>query len=264
MDIRTIKIFGVFVLCTIVSSLFWYFSSLWIKSPTLFGDYGLWLRPVVGLCVLSTLMGLGFLVFNENKLSFGLSALVSSILLLSFGFSQLSLLAVMVLIIFHVYAARALNQDVEERIKLNIELIMHRGLWYIITPFLIAISFMYYQTPQNQASARRHELPESIKQTIQTVSNYWLDLQHIAPADKSLIEKELVSQTTITLTAMAQPYLKYAPPILAFGLFIGLQSLSFVFVVLSTYLAMLGFFLMKRLEFVAVDERSIKAERLKF
>ena len=61
---------------------------------------------------------------------------------------------------------------------------------------------------------------------------------------------------------MLKPYFQYAPPLLAFGLFLVLWGLSWFFIQLSVLVGMLMFWILKKTNFVKIEKKNIEAETL--
>ncbi len=264
MEPRLIKRLLIIGVIAALSLVFWWSSATWINSQISFTSYALWLKPLIALCFLATMTVLAFMVLADLRWMFAASLVTSLAFMLVFGWTPINLIAVGLLFFFHYYGMRTVRQELTERIRINTEVIMERGLWWVVVPLMIMVSFGYYNSPSVQASARTQQLPASVQTTIAAVTNAFASQQNLAPADQKDFQKALFKEVINRLTGYARPYFSYFPPILAFGLFLVLQGLSFIFIYISLWLGILSFFLMKRTGIISIEEKQVKAEVLIF
>lgn len=250
----------------VVAWLFWLWVEPWVASPTRFADYGLWLKPLIALGVLSSLIGFA-LMFLKN---FGARVLVSVMagtpFLFVFGFNQYVLGAFVLMLLLHLYAVGNIREQATQRIKVNIREIMNHGLPMVITPLLVLVSFAFYFSPSVQSSAKTKQLPPTVKQMVErTVSGFLgQEIQSLPLQERKQAENQLVSEVIKQLTAFAEPYFKFFPPILAFGMFLILQGLSFIFVWIGVAISVLLFWVLKRADFVRLKIVQKETEELEF
>jgi hypothetical protein len=250
----------------ILSVLFWIWIEPWVASPTRFADYGLWLKPLLALGALSSLIGFSLMFLK----SFGVRVLVSVLAGLPFLFvfesNQYFLGAFALMIILHLYAVRNIHEQTTQRIKINIREIMNHGLPMVITPLLVLVSFAFYFSPAVQTSAQTKQLPPTVKQVVENTVSSFLgqEIQSLPPQERKQAESQLVSEVINQLTKFAEPYFKFFPPILAFGLFLILQGLSFVFVWLGVAISVLLFWVLKKAGAVRLKMVQKEVEELEF
>lgn len=246
--------------------LFWYWVKPWIVNPFQVADTNLWLRPLISLCVLAGLIGLSFLLIKNRWFRLVVSALAGLPFLLVFDFNNYYLIAFVLILSLHGSAAGKISQQASERIKIDIREIMGHGLPSVITPILLLVSFAFFFSPDIQASAARRELPPTAHEIIGRIVVGLLggELEQLPPQERLQTEKLLVEHVFDQFNQIIGPYFKFLPPILAFGLFLILQGLSFVFVWLGTLIAMLLFWIFKKAGFVTIKTASVEAEHLEF
>ena len=80
--------------------------------------------------------------------------------------------------------------------------------------------------------------------------------------EKEKIVNEITSNVFQQLNSFLKPYFRYAPPLLAFGLFLILWGLSWFFVWLSVLVGMGIFWILKKTGIVRIEEKDVKAEVL--
>lgn len=255
------------ILVGIMAVLFWVLAKPWVENPLRFsGEYSVWLKPLVAIILLVAVEGLVLLVIKERQLAL-LAILISGLpYLIIFGVNWFYLLAFILMLGLQWLAFKNIESESEERTKINIWQIMRRGLPNIITAILIMISFAYFLSPATQAAARSQKLPSGITQIVERVLPVIAgeQLQTLPLAQRQSFIKQATSDVGRQFTNILGPYFKYMPPILAFGLFLVLQGLSFIFVWLSAALAVLIFWALKKVNFIRINLVKKDAEELDF
>lgn len=87
-------------------------------------------------------------------------------------------------------------------------------------------------------------------------------VENLSPQEREQVESQTVSQVLEQFTVFLGPYIQYLPPILAFGLFLILQGLSFIFVWLAVLISVLLFWTMKKSGFIRIQVVQKEAEEL--
>jgi hypothetical protein len=110
------------------------------------------------------------------------------------------------------------------------------------------------------------QLPPTVKQVVETTVGNFLgqQVQSLPPQQQQQAKNQIVSQVLEQMTIFAQPYLKFLPPILAFGLFLVLEGLSFIFIWLSVLFGWLIFIVLKKSGFFRISIAQKEAEQLEF
>jgi len=244
--------------------LFWFWVKPWVESPARFLQVGIWLKPLIMFTVLTSAIGLSFLLVKDYALKILTSVLVGLPFFFVFGFNWFYLAAFILMVLFFMYGIRNIQAEAGERTKINIRIIMQRGLPRIVTAMLIMISFAFFFSPNIQASAKNKQLPPSFKQVIERTVDSFLggQVENLSPQEKQQVESQTVSQVLEQFTAFLGPYIQYLPPILAFGLFLILQGLSFIFVWLAVLISALLFVALKKAGFLKINTVSVEAEKI--
>jgi len=248
----------------VISLVFWYYAKPWVFEQEKFSQPEVWIVPLVALITLCSMLGLTFYLFQNQWLKHSASLITALAFLLFFGTHWLFLIAVVLLLLIHWRAIVIIKQDARERVKLHFGSTMRRSIFGIMAPFLIMLSFAYFLSPYVQASADRQELPPGFSKVInQTISLFFEKEIQQYPADqREELREQLATQVAAQLTRQAQPYFQYFPPILAFGLYLLLQGLSFIFVYISVGLSVLMFTILRKMNFITVKKTQVEAEVL--
>ncbi len=248
----------------IMACLFWFWAKPWIESPGRFLEIGIWLKPLITFVVLTSAIGLSFLLLKDYALKILISALVGLPFFFVFGFNQFYLGAFVLMVLLFMYGMRNIQAETGERTKINIRVIMQRGLPRIVTAMLVMVSFAFFFSPNIQASAKNGQLPPSFKQVIERTVDSFLggQIKNLSPQERQQVKSQTVSQVMEQFAEFLGPYVQYLPPILAFGLFLILQGLSFIFVWLAVLVSALLFATLKRTGFFKIGAVSVEAEKI--
>lgn len=262
---------------SISAFLFWLWAEPWIANPFQLSQTEIWLKPLLALGFLAAFVGLSFLLIKNGWFKFAASVLAGLPFLFVFDFNKFYLVAFALIVLLHSSAAKKIGKQVTERVKIDIREIMGHGLPSVITPILLLVSFAFFFSPGLQASphtyeigvgasAARQELPPTAHEVISRIVVGLLggELEQLPPEERQKTEKLLVEQVFDRFNQILGPYFKFLPPILAFGLFLILQGLSFVFVWLGTLIAMLLFWILKKLGLIQIVTTQVEAERVEF
>jgi hypothetical protein len=143
---------------------------------------------------------------------------------------------------------------------------MRHGLPFVITSLLILVSFAYFLSSGVQDRAKSGQLPPTVGQVIEkTIDNFLGEnIKSLPPQEQRAVKNQVVGEMMDRLTESFQPYLRYLPPVLAFGLFLVLQGLSFIFIWISILFAYLLFILLKKVGMVKIRVVQKEAQEIEF
>lgn len=256
----------IFTVIFLLSIVFWVAVKAWLEGPVKFADWQVWSWPLTGLIVLAALTAVAFLLIREILWRVVISVLIGLAFLLVFDFNVLYPGTFSVLILLHLLAARNVHRESSQRTVMNMGRILRYGLPWVITPLLIMTSFAYYLDPAVQAGARAGQLPPTVRQTIAKTVDAFLvsELAELPPAQRQQTKNQIIAETERQLTNLAKPYFQYLPPVLAFGLFLILQGLSFIFIWPAIWLGQGLFAIIRRAGFVKIVEKEVKAQTFEF
>lgn len=259
------KRWGIFIAVIIVAVLFWLYANRWVQSDSLFKDIDGWLIPLGLLVLLNCFLGLAYYLIDGKAPRLLLSTLVALIAVGVFGYHWLLLIGVALVVLFHLRAIYIVGQESRERIKVNISAVLRRSLPMLLMPILIMISFAYFNTPKVQESAQKKQLPEGFTRLVdQTITLFFeSEIRQYPEVEQDRLRKEFTEQIVERFTQQTSPYFRFLPPVLAFGLFLLLQGLSFIFMWLSIWLGRIIFRLLKILGFIEMERTQLEVERIK-
>lgn len=248
----------------IAALLFWFFVHKLVFTGFLNENFIV--GSLILLLFLSSML-LMSLVFLKSTLSrFLLIACVAVPFFILFGLSPSYFTGFLVMLGFYFLAGRDIQDDLTRSVRISIRAISSQNLWLIITPLFVMISLGYYQTPAVQESSRQGVLPSQIQRVVQNTAAFAIEKEIInVPAQqRQQFERQLINQVVSQISRAIKPYVRFIPPLLAFGLFLILQGLSFIFVYLALPISITLFHLLKKVKFFEIGSKKVEADVLKF
>lgn len=254
--------------CAIIAvASFWMWAAarIWLSGSLLdqanldsFGVFG------AILIFLISFLSIGFIVFSGKKEGIILSSIVGLTYFMFFGISNFNLLGVTILILLFIHADDVVSNEILERTKINSRKLIRRSSNNIVLGLFILISFAAYGSPAIESFKNINELPSSSEVFIKTVVNQTLsgELEGATPQQKDAVLNEVTRRMVERGNLFLKPYFEYIPPALAFGLFLALWGVGWIFIWLSVFLGMLIFWMLKRFKYFRIEERDMKAEVL--
>jgi len=219
---------------------------------------------VIYLVLLLTAVVMGIALFQKKLWALTLSGIVGIVYLLQFGFMWLDLLGVGIFLLFGLHSWGRSKDEINQRIKISIRRVVQTGAWPVIMGLFVLISFAVYQSPFAEELEKAEKLPSASQNFIRSVVEQTVGRQ--VPVNNEVEKQNIISQITDEtfreINTFLKPYFKYTPPILAFGLFLILSGLSFIFVAFSTAVAIGLFWILKKTRVITIEERDVKAEVL--
>ena len=254
------KLTGWHTLILVLSWEFWrYLSYLFESSTPDFEPAG-----VVNFILLSSVIAIGLMLFRKkwHALSFG--ATHGFFYLVYFGFNPLNLLGVAILIGLLFFSRSQINSELNERFKVNSRAILRRGLMGVVLGIFVIISFAAYQSPLAKEIERSQKLPSGTEVFIQDIVENTIGprVDTKNEIEKQNIISQITGETFREFNTLLKPYFQFAPPLLAFGLFLVLWGLSWILIWLSVLVGMLIFWILKKTKMVIIKEKDVKAEML--
>lgn len=224
------------------------------------------LPSFVAFLLLTSTIVIGYALFRKNFWLWPLVvvAIVGGLFIVQFGFNWLNLTAVIIFFILNLEAYRRAGGEVKDRIKINIEAVLNRGLRPVVVGVFILVSFATYQSPLLEKIKTSGNLPSQTRQFIQLITEKIIgDKADVVPAkQRQSVISEVASQTYQEINALLKPYFQYAPPALAFGLFLILYGLSWLFVFVAMLVGLGVFWILKKTHVVKIEKQQVEAEVL--
>ena len=253
------------VLVAITSFWMWAGVQVWLRG-SLFDIQNitnLTITSILFLALLS-LLSVGIVVFQNRLRSIYLAIIVSVTYSLLFKISNLNLVGIFLLILLFYHAQDLVHGEMNERFKINSRVFLRKGLMNFVIAFFVLTSFAAYQSPAIEEFKNIQKLPSSSEIFIKTVIEQSLggQLKEVGAQQKDLVLNQITQEVVREANSFLDPYFQYAPPALAFALFLILWSVGWIFVWLAVFLGMLIFWVLKKINFFKIEEYDIKAERL--
>ena len=214
--------------------------------------------------VLLALLSVGIVVFQNRLRSIYLAIIVSVTYSLLFKISNLNLVGIFILVILFYHAQDLVHGEMNERFKINSRVFLRKGLMNFVVAFFVLASFAAYQSPAIEEFKNIQQLPSSSEVFIKTVIEQSLggQLKEAGDQQKELVLNQVTQEVVKEANLFLEPYFQYAPPALAFGLFLILWSVGWIFVWLAVFLGMFIFWILKKVKFFKIETRDVKAEVL--
>ncbi len=216
--------------------------------------------------LLTSIIVIGYALFRFKRWAWPsvVSLIVGGLFMAQFGFSWLNLTGVLMFTALNYWAYSRVGQELGQRFRVNISAILRQGLMPVILGIFIMISFAAYQSPLAENLEKSERLPSVSQNFIRSIVEQTVGRQVQAgnEAEKKNIITQITNETFREINTFLKPYFQYAPPLLAFGLFLILWGLSWIFVWLSVLLGMLIFWVLKKINVVRIVEKDVKAETL--
>ena len=214
--------------------------------------------------ILSAVIVLGYILFQVRRWAITTAAIIGLLFLHYFGLTALNLSAVGIVLLFNLWSATRVRREIQERRVLNIPDAFYHGLTPVILGLFVMISFAAYQSPFAEEIKSSDRLPSQSEVFFRGIVDKTIGqkIKVTDPRQREQVINEISSQTFQEFSAFLKPYFQYAPPVLAFGLFLILWGLSFIFIWLSGAVGMLFYWILKTTRVVRVEKQQVEAEVL--
>lgn len=240
----------------------WFDINAWLEAVKLEKDFASYAVVLFGS--LSALVVLGFAMFQRKWAIFSFGGLVWAGFVLNFGPSNLNYLGLVLLFLVSTWSRDNVIAESAEKIKVNSRLILRRGLMPVILGLFVLISFAAFQSEAFKKFGDLNKLPPEAEKYMRVVVENTIGhkLEGASEKEKQQVINAVSKETVAEVNNLFGPYFQYAPPILAFTLFLTLWGLSWIFLWISVGLGVFVFWILKKTGFVMIEEREVKAEVL--
>ncbi len=250
------------MLVVVAAYLFWLDVAKWLDAVRLEKDFASY--AVISFALLAALIELGFLFFRSKWLALSFSLLIALAFILNFGSSKLVFAGVLILILGSLRSRADIATELVERTKMNSLVILRRGATPLILGLFVLVSFAAFESQAFERFKNVDALPPNLEKYIRVVVENTIgqrvDIRN--DAQRELIIDRVTAETFRELNIFLDPYFQYAPPLLAFTLFLILWGLSWIFIWISVWMGMLIFKVLKKSGFIRIEEKDVRAEVL--
>lgn len=249
----------------VVGFWFWVVANQWVHSDVKFALVSAWIGPLVAIVVASAVIAVAFLILPTFGWKWIVSWIVAAEFLLIFGATWLNAIACGVIILLTIYSIKIIEIEAWERTHLHMYLILRRGLSFVILPLLIAISFGYYQSPALVRRTQANIVSPTLEQVMSFTADTFLKSQGeaLTARQQEEAQKQITNKSVQLLSYYANEYFPFLPPVLAFGMFLILWGLAYVFIYLSVLIGILLFWILRATKFVRIEIVNMPSEFIK-
>lgn len=218
---------------------------------------------IVNFIVLVSIISLVLAIFRQKRWTLVTAGVVGLVFIVLFGATYTNWIGISIVVLLFLNARRAGVEEIDQRTKINSRMIVRRCASPIVMALFVLTSFAAFQSPVAKGIAKSEQLPSASEQLMRSIVASVIGSQiQVSGPEKENIINEVTGRTFQQINNLLKPYFQYAPPLLAFGLFLVLWGLSWIFVWLSVLAGMGVFWILKKTGFVIVEEREVKAETL--
>lgn len=218
---------------------------------------------IINFVVLVSIISLALAVSRQKRWALVTVGVIGLVYLLIFEPDYISLVGVGVAALLFMYARQGGVEEMDQRIKINPRMIVQRSATSVVMALFLLVSFAAFQSPVAKGIAEAEQLPSATRQLMRSMVESTIGTQiEGGSVEKENIINQVSNETFKQINNILKPYFQYAPPLLAFGLFLILWGLSWIFVWLSVLVGMLMFWILKKVKFVKIEEKDSKIEIL--
>ncbi len=249
----------------VTSFWFWVNVQIWLRGPLFeVRDYNTLGYLSVLLVLLLSIISVGMIIFHRRPTNVILGLIVGVTYFLLFKISNLNLLGVFVLVLLFFHAEDLVMGEMAARIKISPWILIRKGITNFIVSFFILMSFAAYQSPAIDEFKNMEKLPSSSELFVKTVveQSVGAQLNEATPQEKQLVLNQVSGEIIGRANTFLKPYFQYAPPALAFGLFLILWGVGWIFTLLSGLVGILIIWILKKIKFFTIEEYDVKAQRI--
>ncbi len=246
------------------STIAWAVTHVWLNQPERFSGIMTILWPALAFIGMGAVVALAFVLMEHtwDRLAGILMSWATFILFWPADVWYVSVLPLF--LAFWWIASRDIRHDLVDRRKVRIAATLERGMKFVLMGSFVMVSLGFYLLPSSQ-SITVGEVSESVQESIEGAYNNPLIEQQLSQLPVSVqaqFRRNVGQYIDETIRTWLSPVRKFIPPILAFGLFLTLWSVSFMLRIPAVWVGRELFRLLKRSGFVKITEGSVQAETL--
>lgn len=218
---------------------------------------------IINFVILVSIISLGLAIFRNKRWTLVTAGIVGLVHLLLFGWNYINLVGVGGMVFLFLYARHDGVEEINQRTTINPRMIVRRCASPVVMALFLLTSFAAFQSPVAKGIAEAGQLPSASQQLMRSIVESTIGSQIEARGqEKENIINEISGRTFQQINSILKPYFRYAPPLLAFGLFLILWGLGWIFVQLSVLVGIGVFWVLKKSKFLKIEKKDVKAEVL--
>lgn len=254
---------GVIIVAVVLTAtLVWATAKPWLESPVRFASYTILLWPSLALILASAVAGLAWMTLESprDRLAAAVASWASFVLFWSPDIWYLTLLPIFVGL-WHLSAQRT-RTDLADRHTIRITTSLGAGLTPLMLGTFLMLSMGFYLLPANQEMSVS-EVSQGIQEQVENAYDNPIvksQFDQLPPAMRSQVKADLGKGIDQYVRRFLGPFEQLLPPLLAFGLFLVLWSVLFIYRELAIRCGAIVFWVLKRSGFLRIEEKAVKAE----
>lgn len=246
------------------TTLLWAAAHPWLESPLSFSGYSAILWPSITLILASAVTGLAWMMLESATDRFAATAAswASFVVFWKPDIWYVSMLPVFAG--FWYLSASRIRADIGDRHTIRIRTSLGAGLTPLMLGSFLMLSLGFYLLPANQMIGPA-QVSEGIQGHIEGVYDNPVvrdQLNQLPPALRAQVKTDLANSVESYVQRFLGPLGRLLPPLLAFGLFLVLWSVLFIYRELAIWCGALLFWILTTTGFVRVVEKDVKAQAL--
>lgn len=264
MHAASLKRIGLIIAVALASVLVWATAKPWLESPFRFSGYSIVLWPALVFTIASAVTGLAWMMLESrwDRLAATLASWATFILFWSPDIWYLTMLPIFGFLWY--LSSRRIRIDLLDRHKIHVSTSLGTGMMPLMLGTCLMLSLGFYLLPAYH-TVGPHDVSVGIQSQIDsayenpTVAE---QLNQLPPAMRAQVKADLGKSVDDYAKKLLGPLGPFLPPLLAFGLFLVLWSVLFVFRELAIWSGAGIFRLLRLTTFVRIEEKDVKAEVL--
>ena len=256
----------IIIICAVALSatFVWAAARPWLESPFRFSSYAVVVWPSLALVLASSLAGLAWMMLDSTleRMAAALASWATFIIFWKPDLWYVSMLPVF--LGFWYLSAQRIRDDMADRHTIRIKTSLGAGLTPLMLGTFLMLSLGFYLLPAYHQVGVKEVSIGIQNQIMDAYSNPLVEAQlnQLPPSMRAQVKADLGKSVDTYVKRFLGPLGSFLPPLLAFGLFLVLWSVLFIYRELAIWFGALLFFVLIKTGFVRIVEKDVKAQSL--
>ncbi|HXV27183.1 MAG TPA: hypothetical protein VD862_04140 [Candidatus Paceibacterota bacterium] len=244
------------------AGLTWWTGHRWLSAFGDFGDWRLYLPPLLLVIVFAAVAGLSLALLRNRWDRLAIIAFSWGIFVAFFPASIWNLSALPVFLLLLMHASRRSIQERDERQKFNARAVVGAGTRFIVLGMFLMVSLGFYSL-RAEDGITLDAVSASVQKQVDAA--YETDfvreqLTDVPPSLQSQVRRDVARSVDSFIRRWLSPLAPFLPPILALVLFLGLWSVVGLIREPALWLAAGLFWVFRRTGFIVIESREVTRE----
>ena len=224
-------------------------TATWSGLEGVLSKNGNWILPVVGFFILLIFLSLNWILTKSKVILLITLFFVLISFLFSFGF-KLEYFSVLLVsfLLFYLASQKAIDEK-RKRIKIEVIMVLKRGLPFILTGLALIISTAYYFSPLALSGQNEIIIPKSLFDNIADPIGINLD-----------IKNNIYEQINNEINKKSEAYKEYFTLGSAIGMFFALKIIGILFMWITIFLSWIIFKILVATGAIKIQEQAVLRE----